>query len=797
MLDALGDEVMDGDERQCENRHQARDELTEDARGQDSLMAFAELLRLWHSDCYIVGNLKVFFKMPHEYKFAFDSPAHETVSNGHTVTVNVLVAAQLVLFIGLPLTGQTPPPVWTVQSTSEITEVNNPVPVIVGPGGEVYIAGPSNSFDWPAPANTVGDISKFPLFVSKLDSSGRPIYTTAIGGASGASANRSLMLDGVGGLYVHGLAGGGTFGTTPGAYRSTSALASGNGFVCKLRAADGVILFCALLDEQSISAFTVDSAGSIYLAAGASKLLDPTPGAFTFGNRMIDVTKVDAAGATIVWRAEFDGSTLGGAPSSLAIDPLGNVWMAGTANSFALPITADALISVFPQASASTGFLARLNPSGTSLLYATYTSPVMETLTSMSLDSLGNIYTLNSRNSVPLVRKFSSDGKSVLYERSFPGMNTFGAEAEVDALGFVTLLGNTQNVNFATYRSVQSCNLTELPAGLTDGVLARLGPDGTLLESTFLGLNAPISFNTQTLFVQTSKSYAIVWSNPSKVLFPGDSFVGPFQIELRQFEPDANAGNGPKLACVGSAATLTGAPLANGEIVSLFGTGFGPKSPPIGQPGSDNRFPTVLGGTQVTFDGVSAPLLYASDTQINAIVPWNSAGSAGPKVCVSFQAAKTNCILAERTNFAPGIFQQASGYAAVINQDGTVNSPDNPAHGGSTIYIYATGLGSVSPTPADGSIAPFPAPTTSAPIEVTFIRGLAERQGEVLRAGLAPLEVAGLFEIDVKIPALPPLMPEPVPTDPNAVQRWTIGILVDLPGGPIIASPGLPISLVP
>ena len=38
LLDALGDEIIDGDEREGENRHQAQDELTEDARGQDSLL---------------------------------------------------------------------------------------------------------------------------------------------------------------------------------------------------------------------------------------------------------------------------------------------------------------------------------------------------------------------------------------------------------------------------------------------------------------------------------------------------------------------------------------------------------------------------------------------------------------------------------------------------------------------------------------------------------------------------------------------------------------------------------------
>ncbi len=38
LLYALGDKIIDGDERKGENRHQAQDELTEDARGQDPLL---------------------------------------------------------------------------------------------------------------------------------------------------------------------------------------------------------------------------------------------------------------------------------------------------------------------------------------------------------------------------------------------------------------------------------------------------------------------------------------------------------------------------------------------------------------------------------------------------------------------------------------------------------------------------------------------------------------------------------------------------------------------------------------
>ena len=37
LLYSLGDEIIDGYESEGENRHQAQDELTEDARGQDSL----------------------------------------------------------------------------------------------------------------------------------------------------------------------------------------------------------------------------------------------------------------------------------------------------------------------------------------------------------------------------------------------------------------------------------------------------------------------------------------------------------------------------------------------------------------------------------------------------------------------------------------------------------------------------------------------------------------------------------------------------------------------------------------
>lgn len=51
---------------------------------------------------------------------------------------------------------------------------------------------------------------------------------------------------------------------------------------------------------------------------------------------------------------------------------------------------------------------------------------------------------------------------------------------------------------------------------------------------------------------------------------------------------------------------------------------------------------------------------------------------------------------------APGIFSldgTGTGQDSIFNQDGTLNTPDNPAAKGSIVTIYAKGLGPLTPTP--------------------------------------------------------------------------------------------------
>jgi len=102
---------------------------------------------------------------------------------------------------------------------------------------------------------------------------------------------------------------------------------------------------------------------------------------------------------------------------------------------------------------------------------------------------------------------------------------------------------------------------------------------------------------------------------------------------------------------------------------------------------------------------------------------------------------------------APSIFSvnlSGAGAAAVLNEDGlTVNSAASPAAKGSVISIFATGEGQTLPGGIDGQIASANSlPRAAQPVQV-LIDG---RPAEVRYAGAAPGAVAGLFQVNARIP---------------------------------------------
>jgi uncharacterized protein (TIGR03437 family) len=185
---------------------------------------------------------------------------------------------------------------------------------------------------------------------------------------------------------------------------------------------------------------------------------------------------------------------------------------------------------------------------------------------------------------------------------------------------------------------------------------------------------------------------------------------------------------------IANAASMLAGPVAAGEVVTLLGTALGPDSLVTNLAGSSGALGTQVAGTQVFFDGVAAPVIYTSATQVAAIVPSVTGSTASVEVRYLGNTAAR--FTASLVPFAPALFTYDStgrGLAAAIDKDQSYNSLTSSAMPGDTVILFATG---------DGLAA-----QPSAPVTVT-IGGVA---AQILRVGPAP-GLPGVTQIDVIVP---------------------------------------------
>jgi uncharacterized protein (TIGR03437 family) len=211
------------------------------------------------------------------------------------------------------------------------------------------------------------------------------------------------------------------------------------------------------------------------------------------------------------------------------------------------------------------------------------------------------------------------------------------------------------------------------------------------------------------------------------------------------------APNGYLGAAVNSAG-YAGDAIAAGEIVALFGGGLGLDALSIAQPVA-GRFPSdPLQGTSVLFDGQPAPLIYVSGSQIAVAVPYAAANRTATQIQVVRDGTSSAPLVMPIAASAPGLFSADSsglGQGAVLNQDGTLNSSGNPAKVGSIVVLFATGEGQTDPAGTDGLLADTVLPKPALPVTLTIDGQVAE----VVYFGAAPKEIAGLMQINARIPA--------------------------------------------
>ncbi len=210
-----------------------------------------------------------------------------------------------------------------------------------------------------------------------------------------------------------------------------------------------------------------------------------------------------------------------------------------------------------------------------------------------------------------------------------------------------------------------------------------------------------------------------------------------------------------------NAASYTGAngngAVSPGGIYSLYATNgtstLGPATP-VGNGGYDayNLLPTSLGGVSVTFDGIPAPLFFVYSGQINFQAPFELAGKTSTQVVVNYLGSASPAVTVPVLPAQPAFFTiTPTGTDSIaVNQDGKLNSAQNPEARGNYVTIYGTGVGAVGCAIATGAGA---AAGCSAKDTVT-IAGLPA-SGQYFFPGLTPTAV-GLAQWTVQIPANAP-----------------------------------------
>lgn len=215
----------------------------------------------------------------------------------------------------------------------------------------------------------------------------------------------------------------------------------------------------------------------------------------------------------------------------------------------------------------------------------------------------------------------------------------------------------------------------------------------------------------------------------------------------------------PSITSVLHGATLRSTVLSPGLILTVKGSGMGPQTGVEAPVSPAGALPFVLGDTRLLFDGVPAALLYVSNAQINAIVPYGVAGRTSTQVQAELAGVRSQAFELRVQDAAPGVFSMdasGAGQAAAFNQNGTLNSPGNPETAGNAVVLYATGEGQTSPAGQDGRVITTDLRKPLLPVTVT-VGGVPV---DVLYAGSAPGLVSGALQVNILLNSNVPRGPQ-------------------------------------
>ncbi len=278
-------------------------------------------------------------------------------------------------------------------------------------------------------------------------------------------------------------------------------------------------------DNDEMETLAVDSAGALYVAGQTNSIDYPvTPGAIQpahngMGQFDAFVAKLNPAGTAFEYVTYLGGSQNERA-HIVRVDAAGNAYVAGETDSVNFPTSAGAAQTT--SGGAQDVFVAKLNPTGTALLYSTYLGgaggePESTRLGGLVIDASGDVIIYGDTNSLDFptspgapqttrgnpnalqfdqdafLTRINADGTAFVFS-TYLGGSGFEEPGdptqehtllEVDAAGTAWIAGTTESANFPA--SAGAFDAT-FGGGLNDGFVAHIDTSaGSILYSTYIG----------------------------------------------------------------------------------------------------------------------------------------------------------------------------------------------------------------------------------------------------------------------------------------------------------------------
>jgi hypothetical protein len=384
------------------------------------------------------------------------------------------------------------------------------------------------------------------------------IYSTYLGGG-GFDDLTGMAVDSSGSVYVAGYT---TSVDFPLATLGTLATNGCHAVIAKLDPTGANLIYADYIggngDDRG-SALVLDSANEVYITGGTSSsnfpLVQPyqpqQPGPYTGF-----LSKVSADGSALLYSTYLGGNTYD-YPTSIGIDPLGQIHVAGFTASQNFPVVNAYQTAASPNQSGiygDYGFLTKFSADGSSLVYSTYlagNSNVAQTCSSspcwpapynavnaLAVDANGNAYVSGETNTynfpatpgafltsntaqqnayVVFVSKFSSAG-SLDYSTYFYGSSGNGISAiAVDGSGSAYIAGTAESDGTFPVTTTSICDPSLYGLACGYAFVTKFDPSGsTLLYSTFLGPNNYAS--PQALVLDSAGDAYVLGSTSSPLL---------------------------------------------------------------------------------------------------------------------------------------------------------------------------------------------------------------------------------------------------------------------------------------